>query len=278
VEEDLDHGSEYIQAGQGFLVMAYEDAVTFTFNSDMQAHQNTVPFRKSSPSEDLWPGLLLKVASGDMENSTLIVYNSEMTAGLDPSYDVGLLSSGSEVEIYTRLVNDNEVNFARQLLPLGDYETNIVPIGIDSYIGGEVTFSATVVPIEGRNFVLEDKQTNTFKYLAFETYTVSLPPQTYGTGRFYIHSVISTGIEDPIPGNNSQLDIHVWTVDNMVNIKGELSDQARGAVYDLMGRLIVEDRLNGGELNTLNVPSSLTGVYLLRVIDGEKVATQKVVF
>jgi len=272
------HGSDYVQVGQGFLVMVYEDAVTFAFNSGMQSHQTSVPLRNPSQTRDPWPGVLLKVAYGDQENATLVVYNDKMTKGLDPSYDVGFLSSGLDMEVYTRLVEDNEIIFTRQALPLEDYETNIIPVGIDSENGGEVTFSADIVPLEGRRFILEDSQMGTFTYLAFETYTVTIPPGTYGTGRFYIHSVISTGIEDPIPGKNSQLDIHVWTVDNMVNIKGELSDQARGAVYDLMGRLIVEDRLNGGELNTLNVPSYLKGVYLLRVIDGEKVATQKVVF
>jgi len=220
---------------------------------------------------------MLKVAYDDQEKSTLIVYNNDMNAGLDPSYDVGQANYGSELDIYTKLVEDNEINFSRQALPLSDYETNIVPIGIDSENGGEVTFSATIVPIEDRRFMLEDRQNGTFTYLAFEPYSATIPAQTYGTGRFYIHSVISTGIDDPIP-DSKQLNIHVWTVDNMVNIKGELSDQARGAVYDLMGRLIIEDRLNGGEMNTLTVPSYLKGMYLLMVRDGEKVTTKKVVF
>jgi len=275
---DASHGSDYIQAGQGFLLLAYDDLAEFTFNPNMRSHQTAVLLREQSNTRDPWPGVLLKVAYNDMENSTLIVYNSEMTAGLDPSYDIGQAKYGLEVDIYTRLVEDNDVNFTRQALPFGDYETNIIPVGIDSENGGEITFSADIVQIEDRNFMLEDIQTGIFTYLLWETYTVTLPPQTYGTGRFYIHSVISTGIEDPIPGNNSQLDIHVWTVDNMVNIKGELSDQARGAVYDLMGRLIVEDRLRGGEWNTLAVPSYLKGVYLLRVIDGQKAVTRKVVF
>ncbi len=75
----------------------------------------------------------LKVKYGSNENLTTIVYNSEMTTGLDPGYDVGQFSAGPDVEIYTTLVaKDNSVNFARQALPLTDCDKNIVPVGIDS--------------------------------------------------------------------------------------------------------------------------------------------------
>ena len=35
-----------------------------------------------------------------------------MSIGLDPGYDVGLMSSGADVDIYTALVKDNGINFA----------------------------------------------------------------------------------------------------------------------------------------------------------------------
>jgi len=269
---------EYIQVGQGFLILAWDNTVSFTFNSGMQSHQPSVPLRNPSQTRDPWPGLILKVVFDDKEHSTRIVYNDEMTAGLDPAYDVGFLSSGTDMEIYTRLVEDNEITFTRQALPFGDYQTNVIPVGIDSENGGEVTFSADIVQIEGRNFMLEDIQTGIFSYLLWETYTVTLPPQTYGTGRFYIHSVISTGIDEPKPGDQYDLNIRVWTADNFLNIEGELSDQAVGYIYDLMGRLILETRLSNNELNTITVPAYLNGMYLLLVRDGEKSATRKFVF
>jgi hypothetical protein len=278
---DVQYGGsfgQYIQAGQGFFVLANYDGVSFDFSSSMQTHNTTVPMTKSVKEEDPWPGLQLKVKYGSNENLTTIVYNSEMTAGLDPGYDVGQLSAGPEVEIYTRLVMDNEINFARQALPLGDYEENIVPVGIDSENGGEVTFSAFVIPIEGRKFVLEDRLTNTFTNLETDTYTITLPPQTYGTGRFYIHSISAVGFVELKPDAQDQLNIKAWAYDHLVNVEGELSSQAMGTIYDVMGRMIVEKRLTGDQLNTFTVPASLKGIYLLRVTDGEKVATRKVVF
>ena len=170
------------------------------------------------------------------------------------------------------------MNFTRQALPLGDYETNVAPVGIDTENGGEVTFSAYVIPIENRKFILEDRLTSTFTDLETSSYTVTIPAQTYGTGRFYVHSVDATGIEEPVPANYNQLNVRVWTSGHLVNIEGELSGQATGTLYDLLGRTLLETRLGSDKLSVINVPSSAKGVYLLRIMDGQKMATRKVVF
>ena len=83
-----------VQAGQGFFVLARYDEVTFNFTSGMRKHNTTAVMTKSASTEGAWPGLQLKAKYGDREASTLIVYNEDMTAGLDPGYDIGLLSSG----------------------------------------------------------------------------------------------------------------------------------------------------------------------------------------
>ena len=133
----------YVQSGQGFFVLALYDGIVFNFNSGMQVHNSNVALLKSATTEGVWPGLQLKVKYSSNESLTTIVYNSEMTAGLDPGYDVGQFSAGLDVEIYTTLAaKDNSVNFARQALPVSGADTIIVPIGINLEKGGDVTFSA----------------------------------------------------------------------------------------------------------------------------------------
>ena len=105
----------HIQAGQGFWALAYYNNVDFSFTPGMQEHSNQVPMLKSAATDDRWPGIRLEVRSGGEEASTTLVFNEAMTLGLDRGYDVGMLSAGSEMEIYTTLVEkDNGVNFARQ--------------------------------------------------------------------------------------------------------------------------------------------------------------------
>ena len=267
----------HIQAGQGFFVLALNDGSTFTFKRSMQEHNADVSLLKSGKTGNAWPGFRLKAKYDDNESSTLVVYNEQMTAGLDPGYDVGQFSTGPEVEIYTTLVEkDNSVNFVRQALPVEGCEMNIIPVGIDSEKGGEVTFSAYTVPLGDNKFWLEDRKAGTFTDLNNNTYTVTLPSKTYGTGRFFIITSANTptGIEKP---QADEKGIRVWTSNEKVIIKGEVSDRAICTVYDMRGQKIVETLLNDGELNTVSLPSDLHGVYLVRVVDGVKVTTRKVV-
>ena len=199
-----------------------------------------------------------------------------MTTGLDPGYDVGQLSTAPELEIYTTLVEkDNSVNFARQALPWTDYDTNIVPVGIDPEKGGEVTFSAYTVPLDSYRFWLEDKTTGTFTDLNTKSYTVTLPANTYGTGRFFIIASTNTptGIEKP---QAEETGLRIWTSHDKVIIQGEVSDKAICEVYNIVGKKILNLQLTGGELNTVSLPSGSKGVFIIRVIDGVKVATHKV--
>jgi hypothetical protein len=166
------------------------------------------------------------------------------------------------------------VNFARQALPLTDCDKNIIPVGIDSEKGGEVIFSAYTVPIGTYKFWLEDRLTGTFTNLNTNTYTVTLPDNTYGTGRFFIIASANspTGIERPQAEDTG---MRAWMSNDKLIIKGKVSDRAICEVYNMGGQKILETRLADGELNAVSLPTGLKGVYLVRVVDGMKVTTRK---
>jgi hypothetical protein len=104
-----------------------------------------------------WPGIRLFVRSGSREASTLVVFHEGMTEGLDPGFDIGLMSGGQDPEIFTTLVEDNGTWFARQALPFevggiedlshtggGSPSTLVIPVGVNSISGGPMTFSAQI--------------------------------------------------------------------------------------------------------------------------------------
>jgi len=264
-----------VQAGQGFFVLALYDKIVFNFNSSMQVHNTAVSMLKSAAAEDPWPGLQLKVRYGSAESMTAIVYNSEMTAGLDPGYDVGQFSAGPDVEIYTALLlKENDVHFARQALPLTDSDKNTVSVGIDSEKGGEVTFSAFSVPLADCKFWLEDRKTGIFTDLTSSSYKTTLPAKTYGTGRFFIYASANmpTGVRNPQEVN----ELRVWTYNGKIIIKGQVSETATCEVYDLQGQKVLISRLTDGDLNVVELISVSRGVFLVRVADGTKVYNRKV--
>ena len=199
-----------------------------------------------------------------------------MNAGLDPGYDIGQLSTGPEVEIYTTLIADgNSVNFAQQALPMADFDKNIVSVGIDSEKGGEVTFSAFTVPLAGYKFWLEDRTAGIFTELNTKSYTVTLPEKTYGIGRFFMH------VSAKMPSSPGDLPlestgIRIWGSGDKVIIKGSVSSSASCTVFNLRGEKIIESRLADGELNTVTIPSGSKGLFFVKVADGSKVTTGKV--
>ena len=272
-----DFGSKYVQAGQGFFVLANYNAVPFTFTREMQAHNTGITMTKSAEAEASWPGLHLKVKYGGNETYTTVIYNEKMSAGLDPGYDVGLFGTGEDVKVYSSLVEkDNSVNFARQALPLIDCEKNIIPVGIDTEKGGYVTFSAYTVPIGDNKFWLEDRTAGIFTNLNANTYTVTLPANTYGTGRFFIIASTNTPTGNNDITEEAGSELRIWTHHGKVIIKGAVSEGTLCEIYDTGGRKVVMTHLTDGELNTVTLPSGSGGVYLVRVIDGVKVVTGKV--
>jgi hypothetical protein len=252
------------------------DNSEFLFTRAMQEHSTGTDMLKSAGIADRWPGMQLKVKYGTDESITTIVYNEDMTTGLDPGYDIGLFNAGQDIELYTTLaLKDNSVNFTRQALPISGADTIIIPVGIDSEKGGEVTFSADVELLGNCKFWLEDRTTGTFTDLNTNTYTVTLPGKIYGTGRFFIIASTNTptAIEKP---QAEDTDLRVWISNDKVIIKGGVSNKAVCDVYDLNGQKILEIKLGDNDLNTVTLPSGLHGVYLVRVVDGVKVTTRKV--
>ncbi len=270
-----DHSGELYRQVRDFLCIALYDGIVFNFTSNMQVHNTAVTLLKSAAVEEPWPGLQLKVKYGSNESMTTIVYNDEMTAGLDPGYDVGLFSAAPDVEIYTTLVlKENSVNFARQALSVTDCDKNIVAVGIDSEKGGEVTFSAYSVPLANYNFWLEDRRTGVYTDLNSSTYTATLPASTYGTGRFFIYA--SANMPTAVRNPQEVTDVRVWTYDGKVIIKGMVSEKATCEIYDMQGQKVLISRLTDGELNIVDLISISRGAFLVRVQDGIKVYTKKI--
>lgn len=267
----------HVQAGQGFFVLAMNDNSAFRFTKAMQEHSTATPMLKSGSTDEPWPGLQLKAKHQGGEVVTTVVYNGSMTTGVDPGYDIGLFKSGQEMEIYTSLaLKDNGINYTRQALPLSGADTLAVPVGIDYKKGGEVIFSATTVPVEGRRLWLEDRVTGTFTDLSLKSYTVTIPANTYGTGRFFIIASANTPTSVNQPWADAG-ELRIWASGGRLVIRGVVNTGSLCEIYDINGRKLMEQSLSDGELNTIGLPAGLHGVVVVKVTDGNKMVSRKIV-
>ncbi|NCA84626.1 MAG: T9SS type A sorting domain-containing protein [Clostridia bacterium] len=249
---------DYIQPGQAFMVKVKPAAGNLAFNKDMQQHAN-VNFYKSKES---WPSVELVVEGNNVSNVTSVGFNNAMTSGLDPSYDVGKLKGNPDIALYTRLVDDNGVDFAIQALPFDNIESHVVPVGVDVSTSGVYTFSANAVQLDNYNIVLEDKQQNTFTNLKQEDYSAEISQS--GTGRFYLHFKNATAITEPA-ANPPVVDVK-GNVIEIYNLKGNKTDVA---LLDLTGRTLdSETYLNSKQAQF--VADVAPGIYLVQISSGQR--------
>ncbi|ADQ80263.1 cell surface receptor IPT/TIG domain protein [Paludibacter propionicigenes WB4] len=266
----------YLQVGQAFFVKAKDASQTASFTPAMQWHQTNAPF-KAPTVKTSWPGIALNVASLDVSSSAIIAFNEKMTKGLDPTYDAGLLRGTNGLSLYTRLVEDNGVDFAIQCLP-ENYSNLVIPVGVDCKVGGEITFSAETANLPAEcKVVLEDKTNNTFTSLTDgATYKTTVAAGSTAVGRFYIHTGLNTttGTSGITTDTNS---LKAYIANEAIIIEGEVGDQAIATLYNLQGLKVRVNPLQKGSLNSLPCSDLTKGIYLLIIQQNGETATRKLI-
>jgi len=261
-----------VQQGQAFMVKMRAGSSTINFNSGMQIHEPALPLKSI---KSLWPTIKLEATVAGQKVSTLIAFNGGMTKGLDPTYDAGLLKGSSDLVVYSRLVEDNGLPFAIQALPSNEYESLIIPIGIDSKTGGEVVFSSELMNLPSDcQVILEDKASHTFTDLSKNVYSTILAANSSISDRFQLHtSYLTTGLN--MAFFTGQLS--AYAIRNIeIKVKGDVTNQAVATLYDVQGRMILIKNLEAGSLNTIRTPNIRTGIYVLIVKDNNKLQGFKI--
>ena len=262
-----------VQQGQAFMIKLAAGVTSVRFTPGMQIHNPDLDLKKAKSP---WPGIKLSATFGDQISTTILVFNSGMSKGLDPTYDAGLFKGTSDLVVYSRLVEDTGIPFAIQALPDKQYDTLVVPIGIDFKTGGAVGFSAELMnlPVNCKA-ILEDKVRNTFTDISKNVYTVTIPGNSSVSDRFFLHTTdLSSGLAD----RSVALKLVVFTFRNAeIHIVGNVSNGAVATLFDFEGRVILVSNLKEGNLNIISTPAFSPGVYILSVIDKGKKRGFKVV-
>jgi len=267
---NLGQGQATVQAGQGFFVKALS-ATSLAFSASLKVHDNGAVLK----SGNLESEIKLIVRNDNKAASTLIKFIAGTTKGLDRGYDAGIFKSTLGLDLYTRLVEDNGIDFGLQCLPDNDLTTMIIPIGIDSKAGGEVEFSAELMNLPSDcKVILEDKVKMTFTDLTEDDYTTSVEAGSSIANRFQLHtSYQTTGLD----GSNLAGKLSAYAVRNTeIRVKGQISNQAVATLYDVQGRVIVVKNLEEGSMNMIPTPNIKTGIYMLYVKENGRMQAFKI--
>jgi len=149
---------------------------------------------------------------------------------------------------------------------------------VESKTGGEITFSAETVELPTAcSVILEDKLTKTFTSLSGgATYKTTVSAGTTATGRFYIHtSYLTTGTSGLLPTEGFRL--KAYPVDEVIWIEGQVSSLAKAWLFNINGSKLGEFNLQEGNRNNISTSGFTSGVYILKVTDGNNTFTSKLV-
>jgi len=274
-------GNRFMAPGQGFLVSAdvmHIDNYDIIFDTSIQATGSDDDFIAGRNTNDL-TFLKLNASTANKTYTTEFYFNDNASLGLDLGYDGKILGDvAPNFALYSHLVQDNNgLPIALQALNPSDLENAIIPLGVNSNQGEQITFSISDTTLPSNVEVyLEDTVANTITFLNTGEYTVTPNVALNGTGRFYLRLSSSS----LTVGNNALDVIQIFTTTNpkALFIKGELTAPTTLNLYDIRGRLVLNTSLNHSEvLNTVDISMIGSGVYFVKVFSDNQIKTQKVI-
>jgi hypothetical protein len=265
---NLTSSETWAQSGQGFFVKVKSNLKTedpdkndfVTFTSDMQVHKGTEEL-KSAVS---YPKIKLMVSANLVTASTDIKFIDGTTKGLDVGYDAGLFRADQSLNLYTRLVEDNGVEFQLQCLPTNQYKNMVIPVGIDSKSASEIVFTVETVQLDPNcKVILEDKLTRSFTDLSKNSYKTTVAANTATSERFFLHTGdIISGIDDQVLEGK----VTAYAKGNKeIRVLGEVGEGAVATLVNGLGQVVLTKRLNAGNLNFIGLPNLSSGIYFLNI-------------
>ena len=124
---------------------------------------------------------------------------------------------------------------------------------------------------------IEDKVENTFTDLssAGSFHTVKTTKKIEGTGRFFIHtkSAVTGSVEI---SNNEEFVVLPRPKQNLLHIEGDVENKTVVSVFDLMGRKLIEKKLEKTSINSVNMEGIINGTYVVFIQSSTHSTSKKI--
>lgn len=224
-------------------------------------------------SETAIPDLLrLKATTTLSSDETIVYFRADATDGFDPQYDAYKLDGSPDVPQLSSIIPSG-TKLSINSLPT-NYGDKVVPLNFTLNKNSEVVFDAS--GMESFNYTtsisLEDLVTNnTIDILRQPQYIFNY--ETGQIGRFQLRFSALTPVNkyNEIIGN-------VFFFNGMCNIQAPSMEgnQAEVRIFDIAGRQIKTADITLNGVVQVNAPSA-SGVYIVKVISGNKMFSKKLI-
>jgi len=268
--------SRYIAPGQGFFVNSKASGGTFSFTEAMQSHQAIDVFNKGK--KQIFK-IQLVASNNTVSKSTEIYFINGTTSGFDNGYDSSLfIDSNNDFSIYSNIVlNNNDKRLAIQSLPDSNYESTIIPIGLNALAGEEITFSidAENKP-NGLKLYLEDRKEKKFTRLDEEnsSYKITLNSDSNSSDRFYLHINSSVLIIEDT--KLKKVTIYKTTNTNL-RVSGLQNNNVTLSMFNLIGKKVFIKSFKSETIKDISIPKLTSGIYIIQVKTEQGIFSKKII-
>jgi hypothetical protein len=203
------------------------------------------------------------------QDAMFISFKELSTHGYDTDYDIEKLFGLDDApQLYTEIPGKK---LSINALPAME-ENLVIPIGFECGVPSD--FTITVSGIEGFDqnieIFLEDLKEGIIHNLIINPDYSFVSDPLDESSRFLLHFGNPNAI-----GENSANSVRIYANENLVHILNPMMENLDIEVYDVVGRQVTMKHLNG-ETKVEILVTSGTGYYLVKVLTGDKIVTQKV--
>ncbi|RLD53947.1 MAG: hypothetical protein DRJ05_15575, partial [Bacteroidetes bacterium] len=248
--------TQYIASGQGFFVAVNDAQTTGTLglNNGARIHHNTV-FFKEEPSDIV----KVKVSGNGYSDEIIIYFRDDASTGFDGKMDAHSLPSLIDNAPYIYSMGND--NLAINVLP------EVVPVPVNVKVGtGMGTFTVETVSNGGFDeLFLEDDVTGIITDLNENPYIFDYIQDI--DSRFVLHFG-PLGIDDNTTGLST-----IYSFEKDVYVVVPKGTKGIVAVYDVMGKIIVREAIDGPKTV---VRLEKSGYYVVKVQGNENITTDQV--
>ncbi|AUC21145.1 hypothetical protein BTO15_02995 [Polaribacter sejongensis] len=270
--------TKVLAPGQGFFIKmkpsGTDEMVVFnnTKIGTKTALTGDHTFNKSATTT---PYIKLYVAKGNLKVNTDVVFSENATVGFDAGKDIINFNS-SEFDLTTKLLdNSTDTDYTIQAIPNNNYENQVISLNLKGKANEKITFSALNSNLpEGMKVFLEDKETSSSYELSnTENYTLTLISDASGFGRFYVY--FSTQALSVISDDVTK--VQIYNQNNFLQIKGANARALKIDLFDLNGKVILNQNQSTDKYSPINLNSFSKGVYLVKVTTDGKSVSKKII-
>lgn len=267
-------GTSFILApAQGFFVKV-NTAGSVNFAESNQATSGGT-FQKTSMTE-----LKLLMSDGESNRFAKLYFSDNATKGFDYGWE-GETFGGipSSLDVFTNLVEQNQgKKYQVQSLPNSELTNMIIPVGVISDAGKELTFSTEMVnfPSDVKVY-LEDRVNNTFNVISdTKIFKVILNEALNGVGRFYVHaSKSSLSTENDL---NLASSVSIYKANaTTLRIVGLQEGRTNIKLFNILGMQVFNSSFKNNGVQDISLPRLPTGVYIVQLETEEGNLNKKIV-